>query len=460
MSRAASQSTSPPLRVLARVPSSAAGSARTLGRSLEAVFEKTCQQIGLPRGTKIEIGVSETGAFEVFADDRPVAIVPLGPTAGQVDSLVDATHWALLRRLPILLHDVDVVRLSPALGMSHAGRSREVLEYVLSNGVSLDHLAELVPPTWPDEMRTADVAEALLDLLPASVSVSVPESILSGLVEADLAAVGNVRQELLHSLGAGFPDLQLSIEDSPLNRTRLFLNNVEGPWVRLAAGTDWNSMVATLQGLLLDHASWFVRTARLAEEKSQVANLFYDLVEISDLNVSDSELTGCVRCLLANRDSVRNLPRVLWHLIEASRGREGVDEVLLAEPHMITPSQSALSLHPHPELSASEVRRGIAYEDWSGGAGYTTPCVSVHPDVETALIDADTSTLGAAEWRALRTVFALGDVEVVAAHAPIAIARLRQALYCLPDPPRVIATRELTPDQRPPDAIDVEKVSA
>jgi hypothetical protein len=444
------------------VPSSAAEHTRTLVRSLDAVFENTCEQIGLPRGAKVETAVSETGAFEVFADDRPVTIFPGGPPADPVESVVEATHWALLRRLPILLHDADVTRLSPALRIEKPERSREVLEYVLSNGVSLARLAELTPRTWPDEIRTADVAEALLDQLPASINVAVPESILSGLVDSDLDAVGHVRRDLLHRLGAGFPDLKFSIERGPVTRTQLFLNDVEGPWVRMAAGSDWRSLVSTLEGLLLDHASWFVRAAHLAEEKTRVANLFYDLVEISDLNVSDAELTACVRCLLANRDSVRNLPRVLWQLIEASQDSGRVDEVVLAEPHMITPEQSTRSLHPHPELSATEVRRGIAYEDWTGGVvGQPTTTVSLPLEAETAVVDAaDPSTLGAAEWRVLRAVFGHGKVEVVAARAPVAITRLRQVMYCLPDPPRVIATRELPPDRRPPDVVRNEEVRA
>ena len=459
LSRATVQATSPSLRVLVRMPSPLLEQGRGVSRSLGAVFEKTCGRVGLPRTAKVETAVSASGAWEVFADDRPVAIFPGGPAAGTVDAVVEATHWALLRRLPVLLHDADVSRLSPALGITESDRSREVLEYVLSNGVSLEHLAALPARPWLDELRAADVAEALLAQLPASVSVSVPESILSGLVDSDLDAVVDVRHGLLLRLGAGFPDLELSIEGGPEARTRLFLNDVEGPWVQMAEGSDWRALVSTLEGLLLDHASWFIRIADLVDGKRRVANLFHDLVEISDLNVSEAELTACVRCLLANHDSVRNLPRVLWHLIEASQRSGGVDEVLLAEPHMITPEQSTRSLHAHPELSASEVRRGVAYEDWSGGgAREPSPAVSLPLVAENELVAAaDSRALGVAEWQVLRATYEHGDVEIVAAHDPVAIRRLRQALYCLPDPPRVIATRELPPDRHPPDIVRIQE---
>lgn len=454
--KAAPRSSVPTVALAVRAPATAnPDSARVIATRITALVVRTGQQLGLPMKVSLHTAEAETDAYEIFLDRRPVALVPLddGDTP---DVVVATTHQALMRRLPLLLHDSHVNRLASRLHLQPHDRARAILGYILSNGVDLRRLPDLTTPAWADDMSPAEVAEVLLDQVEPSLRISVPQSILANLSQADVKAMPDFRENLLHTLGAHFPHLDLAIDSEPGAQPRIFLNDVEAPSMHATTSSSWTELVSAITDVILDHIAWFVRVNAVVDAKARTSSLFYDLVDISDGTVSNAELAACLRCLLADHDSIRNLPRILWQLIEATQDAGGLDEVLLAEPHLSAVTQSTEALHPDPEVSASEVRQGIAYEDWTGGEPPARPvAVTVPLEVEIELVDAaDAEARGAAEWRMVRAVHLHGHVEVVATHAPAGIARTRQALYCLPIPPRVIASRELPPDTPPPALIE------
>jgi len=151
---------------------------------------------------------------------------------------------------------------------------------------------------------------------------------------------------------------------------------------------------------------------------------------------------------MVHGDSTRNLPRILWLLIEAGNTGADSDRVQLTEsPHLASAGMSA-AVQRDPQLLASALRKQIAEESWRvGSADLGVPCVGLPIDLENALIEpTDEDALAQAERRAVEMVSVIDPPFQVVTHSARGLKPLQYALLALPTPPRLVASQELPPD--------------
>jgi len=449
--RAQSSATNPPsvaLSVRVAVPDEAsAAEMADLKRKFQEVFTTTMGELGIGRKVAVEVEPRTDGRdhVDVSADGRPVALfsapVPDGDWPAAVCRL---THRRLLRRARVLLDDSETERLGALLpDVVPEGSRREVLDYLLDNGVALRQLAtDPLPGNEQQTLTSVELAELLItNVAPRWLSIAVPEQILRNTLNHGRSAVVDLRVALFEELGARFPDFRIDSHDVGSGELRVRLNNVSSPSIKVGRSAAWPSAVSALRPVLAEHAAWFVRADEVDRTCRQLAMVVPDLVELTLSRVPLLRLSACVRSLLANADSVRNLPRIMWLLLDTAPSHGEIDQLMLAKP-------GGQSVETDPESLASTVRRLIAYEAWAGGEAMPTERWStIALDVERALCEAsDPGSTADAEWPIVRQVFASEHPAVVVVHQLAAVGPLRRALYALPAPPKVVASEELPPD--------------
>ncbi|MGW4060843.1 hypothetical protein ACWEGE_21340 [Amycolatopsis sp. NPDC004747] len=438
----------PALEVVFTVPARADEDrvARAAG-GLADVFARTARELGIDREIHVLVQrrIDDLAVVEVSADQRPVAIFssPLG-AAGWPAAVCASTRDALLRRARVLLDGETAQRagrlLSGAVTDEPGGNIRRTLEYLLDNGVSLARLGS--GPPFERPFSPCEAAELLINsVAPRDVRIDLPEPALRRTTEEQRNSLVDFRIAAHDECGARFPDLVITSHDVAPDEVRIRLNDVLVPRSTTGDPATFSDVVAASAPSLTEHAAWLLRMDDVEAQRSELDAAIPELGRLSRTQVPTWLLCACLRSLLANADSVRNLPRIVWLLLEFEVPRDGADEVVLPKP-----ATEGLAGTTDPEALASTVRRLIAYEAWAGGESLDDDAMTSVPiEWEAALVNAGDDLLGPAEWQIARAAFAADRPATVVAHTVAAIGPLRQALRALPEPPRVIASQELPP---------------
>jgi hypothetical protein len=424
-----------------------------LEQQLTELFTRRSRELGVNREPSVHIESTQSAqpTVDVSADGRPVA----SDVAAAED---DDERWpravalgvdrALRRHLSVLLDEPTTEQYAAKVGAivsaeNHA-RYRTVPGYLLDNGFSLKAIDNLKPePGALDERPTGfDVGEVILNVAaPRMITVELADAILRKGEETQRELV-KTREEIYFQTGVHFPDVNLKIADLPPGMVNVEFNQVRLPEVRIHADADWRDVVHVLNDLLRAHIQWFLRTEDVEAARSVLSDTLPDLIWLSRYFFEAPLLTACLRSLVRNGDRMRNLPRILWLLLEAGATKAGEDCVRLGSAQLRS-SNSGPDVQRDPDILAA-----WQVDAPTGGS----PIVRLPPELETALIEpADAAALAEAEWRAVRIIGSIGGPSRVVTHSMDTLRPVRDALLALPHPPQVMASLEFPPDtQLPP----------
>jgi hypothetical protein len=441
-----------------RIPAGIAGNAITqLESGLHQAVVDHASALGVERYVTVHVTPSEAEGrtVAVWVAGRPLAVgLPGAPAEDWARNVMSAFDRALLRRLSFLL-DAPLAQqhaagLQARLSDDRPDFYRRVPGYLLDNGLSLAGTERLdgIPGLRQCD-SAAEIGELLIDrLAPAEIVVEVAEATLRRTPADAAAALAGAREALYAQTGLQFPDVRIVPADEPPGVVRIQLNHVRLPEFDLAEASGWHDVVLALSATLRAFAPWFLRVSSVDAVRSQLADGLPDLISLSRSLYPEPLLSACLRSLMVHGDSTRNLPRILWLLLEAGTIGTGSDRVRLTESPHLPSAGTAPVVQRDPELLASALRKQVAEEAWRVGAADPGPtCICLPIEVESALIEpADADALAEAERRAVEMVSMVNPPFQVMAHSAAGLLPLQYTLRALPEPPRVVASQEFPPD--------------
>lgn len=422
-----------PLAVELALPKTVPAKARdALATSIETGLRGLASQLGADGEIEISTRDADPGGRDVAGlsvEGRPAAVFSsAGIEKGGADEYADRVVHRVLGRLPLLL--------GPSLDDTNAA-------YIAELGRAGDEMLR-VPG------RDAELAEAMIDLaeeLPIVLEVSAET--LRRVDESGGSAVADLRRDEFRLHGTHLPDVVVVRTDEPAGVVQLRLNDVWLPAAKLGEQAGWREVVDHLRREIAQRRHWFLQVSHVtASIDSDLQYLFPDLVQIAEANYSPPLVTACLRELIRGGGPVRNLPRILWLLLEQGASRAGPDALRLAESPLLPKARLRYETERDPVVLATRVRKIAIEEAWRLGR-YVAPAAPVRlPDeLETALLDAaGSAALGESEWTVIHALETVPDARTVVTHRVEAIAPVRSALQALALPPRVVAAHELPPD--------------
>lgn len=449
------------IEVQVRIPGGIAPAAAAgLEQALDQLFARRGRELGIDREFSVRLGAEQSArpVVDVSVSGRPVASDVAAPAED------DAERWsrgvaigvdrALRRRLSVLLDEFDTERYAAKLGAigptENTARYRVVPGYLLDNGLSLKAIDNLEPESGAlDQLATgAEIGEVILNAsAPRAITVELAEATLRKSEESAQTDLLRTREKIYFETGVHFPDVTVRTSDLRPGETAIELNHVRLPRVRMHADAGWPDVVRVLNDALRVHIQWFLRADDTEAARGVLSDTLPDLVQLSRHFFGAPLLTACLRSLVRNGDNARNLPRILWLLLEAGAAQAGGDRVRLGSAQLGSSSAGAQA-QQDPDILASALRRWVTTEAWQVGApAEGPPIVRLPIELETALIDpAGAAALAQAEWRAVRAIGSVGGPCRVVTHSTDALRPVRNALSALPDPPQVMASMEFPPD--------------
>jgi hypothetical protein len=402
--------------------------------SVETLLVGIAQQLDLPDHFKLDQQEppAEPGLGTLSIGGRPAAVFrcPVDAHLDDVRTIANEVATRATGRLRLLARD----------GSTGA---TPVAAYLADLGVPRPDLAA-------DAMLDMEWAEAHLDQArPCEIGLEVSAATLRRAPGDDARAMGELRRRELLTYGVQFPNVWLLPTDEPAGTVRLQMNAVSLPTHWLGDQAAWTDVVEYLGHELHLRRHWFVRLSDVRERISgDLVYYFPELVAITRDNFSDEALTGCLRELVTAGGPIRNLPRILWLLLEQGTPHAGKDSVRLAESPLLPKARSRPAAERDPVVLAARVRKLAIEEAWRlGNFVQPTPAVRLTDEAETAITQATSAAeLGPAEWAVVRAAMQAPDAEVVVTRTIEGIAPVRSALQSLPRTPRVMASHELPPD--------------
>jgi len=402
--------------------------------AMRSLIGDRAAEFGLKSRPVVTTTTQDSPALAVSVNRRPVvfwtptdSVRPDDPQA-----VKDLVGGFLLRRLSLLLDGPSgadsVVRgyltdlgIRPPSG-TYAGRP--------SPGAIAEAGEELVEQLAPHEVVVAASAQTL-----RRTRDPLPDDLI------------RLRTRLFGRTGVRFPDVRLTPTSEPPGTVRIRLNNVEFPIARLGAEAGWREVVGCLEQAISAHAHWFVRLSQVGASLDTLGYVLPDLSAASEGSYPRSLLTACLREMVRSGESIRNLPRLLWLLLELGSSSAGEDRVRLAESPLLPMDRYAAPAVRNPVVLASRLRKILTEESWrTEGSGGLGRMGRLPAEVEDALVEAPEGALADHEWLAVRLTAGQEQPEVLVTRTIRAIARVRAALQALPRPPKVVASYELPPD--------------
>lgn len=372
-------------------------------------------------------------AASVTIDQRPVAYLrteQLRPECA-AEQLLDSVMSRILRRLPLLA--------GPGVG------ARSTAAYLMTLGCR-------VPDGTATDAFDADAAEQLIDTrTDEEIVLEVATPTMRRVGGADRAMV-EFREAEFRKQGVVYPDVRVVLTDDRPGSVQLRLNDVTLPVRHLGADAGWNDVVRYIGAELASRRYWFVRlrdVARLLDKELMYA--YPDLVAVATANYSRPQVTACMRELVRSSKRMRNLPRILWLLVDAGGSPAGSDILRLSESPLLPKTRHRPSAESDPIVQAVRVRKLAAEEAWRLG-NYRLPehAVRLAPDIEQGLVAADPAgdpeALVRAEWAAVRAVATMPEAERVITRTVEALGPVRRVLQAVENVPHVRASHELPPD--------------
>ena len=399
-----------------------------LDETLSLAVRELQEGVGLHADVDVDIAAS-SGAAEMLAvsvEGRPVALLECpgqGPSRGAAEPIARDVARRMVRRLP-LLHDAAAPRSSPAV-------------YLLSIGRAV--------PAEPTEGGVAEAERLVGARERRPIAVEVPVETLRRIGDSRDAVV-RLREEEFRKRGIRYPDVRVDIVDREPGIIRTRLHDVTFPVVELGPDAGWAEVVDHLAEVITERRAWFVHPADVRQTlDGELSSLYPDLVRTTRENYSVEQLTACLRELVRSGRRLRNLPRILWLLLEQGGRGAGEDVLRLAESPLLPRSRNQPTAENDPVVLAGRIRKMAAEESWRLGTwrlrgepvrldlALERRLASGHPDPD-------------AEWEAVRTVAAASpDVRLVA-RSIAAVHLMRDVVQALDRPPPVMASQELPPD--------------
>jgi hypothetical protein len=388
-------------------------------------------ELDLDRAAAITTGPTGSDTAAVSIDRRPLAYFAAGelPQPESADLLCDAILNRILRRLPLLA--------GPAIA------PRSTAAYLLALGCR-------VPAKAAADTFDVDTAERLInDRRDEKIVIGVPACTMRHANQAGTRAFAEFRDTEFRKYGVIYPDARVVLTDDDHGAISLRLNDVTLPTRRLGADAGWVEVVDYVRTESTARRHWFVRTDQVTRAIEQdLCYVFPDLVEIAQANYSREQITAGLRELLRSGRRARNLPRILWLLIESGGPAAGEDIVHMSESPLLPKARHQPTAERDPVVQAVRIRKIAAEEDWRLG-NYREPrhAVRLDPEIEERLVAAgDPDVRAHAEWAAVRAVAGAPETEHVVTRTVAALSGVRDALQAINSVPRVMTSHELPPD--------------
>ena len=265
-------------------------------------------------------------------------------------------------------------------------------------------------------------------------------------------AIQAARQAAYLQSGAALPAVTLEVTDLPEGAMQLNLNHVRLPLQMLGPHSSWEDVVDVFAGLTKYRRHWFLRPDHISRRIEREVRWAYPaLVEIAESSFDSATLTAVFRELLRSGATIRNLPRLLWLLLEQEPSRAGADSLRLTESPLVPRGRSeddATKVERDPAVLAARIRKLAVEEAWRLGS-YLPPSTPrrLPFDLELELTDRDPDGVRAeVEWAVVDALIAAPETRTIVTRHMESIARVRAVLQALPVPPRVISSHELPPD--------------
>jgi hypothetical protein len=446
------------VRIPADVPAIVAGS---LGVRVADLVRARATELGEHRllRSAAETAPSTPDRIDVLLTGRPIAAVAAPPGPAADDRWLDAavrSIAAVLHRRPSVLVDVGavaraVVPTTPERWLLVEHVLAQVVDCGFSiDRVDLDRMAALVR-TLPGA-GGAELAERLIeDLGPGQVVVEPAVDTLRSVAEPRPDDLVHARERLFAETGLQFPDVRLVPGDAPPGTLRIRLNDVTLDR-SLDPSAGWAEVVAALRTALLENASWFVRRALVRDALELLRGALPELVSIVTRCYPDALVSACLRELLRSGVGVRNLPRIIWLLVQVDP-ETGPDRVSIGEPLLLPAPARTGWVTSDPVTVAARIRSEAA-EDPLASRVADSDVVRLTWEIERGLLDAgDATVLAAAERRVLDAVPVSHTPRQIVIRSVRALPLVRGVLRALPDPPRVVSEEELGLARLRPDGV-------
>lgn len=422
-----------PLRVDVRLPGPALDAhADDLAVALREHLSALLRELRLRRDLEVTTRPAAPGstAAAVSVEQRPVAHLPADHLQPGVatETLAQEIVRRTLRRLPLLAG-------------SRVGAT-STAAYLMSLGCR--------PGDASGSYFDVDTAERLLDDRgDEAVVLEVAASTLRRVQAGDARAMVAFREAEFHTSGMVYPDVRVVPTDGPPGSVRLRLNDVTLPERRLDPDAGWTAVVGHVREELSCRRHWFVRTrdvARVLDE--DLLHIFPDLVAVTEANYSRARVTACLRELVRSGRRIRNLPGIMWLLIEAGGASAGPDVLRMSESPLLPKARYRPPAPGDPILQAVRVRKLAAEEDWRLGVrGTPQHAVRLDADIEQRLAgECGPVARARAEWAAVRALATAPGPQRVVTRTVDAVGPVRDALQAIRDVGRVMASHELPPD--------------
>lgn len=422
-----------PVRVGIRLPDQLyAACADSLTGSLRAQLSALLAEFSLEQALEVtaQTAGGNSTAASVTIDGRPVAYLwteQLGPEHA-TEQLLNSVMSRILGRLP-LLAGPDVA-------------ARSTAAYLMTLGCR-------VPDGAAVHAFDADDAEQLIDArTDEEIVLRVAAATMRRVGGAD-RAMAQFRETEFRKQGVVYPDARVVLTDDAPGSVQLRLNDVTLPVRHLGADAGWADVVRYMGTELASRRHWFVRLRDVADlMDEELVYAYPDLVAVAKANYSPPQVTACMRELVRSSKRMRNLPRILWLLIDAGGSPAGQDILRLSESPLLAKARHRPSAEADPIVQAVRVRKLAAEEAWRLG-NYRLPkhAVRLAPDIEDGLIAGDSpEALARAEWAAVRAFATAPDAERVITRTVEALGPVRRVLQAVENVPHVRASHELPPD--------------
>jgi hypothetical protein len=456
------------IAVQVTVPTGTSRSAVTgLEHGLNELLSHRVADLGIERSISLHIAPARTArpAIDVSINSRPAACDVVAPANADVERwttvVTTGVDKALRRRLSLLLDEAFIDQWVTTAVAAFRGEDpaslRDVPGYLVDNGISLTARdSQRMQPGAFDECETPfEIGEVILDAVgPIKIMVELAEETLRNTADDVRHDLLRSREKLFSEIGLRFPDVNLVISNAPPGQVDIVINCVHLPTIQLVPGAGWHEVVEQLHGVLRSHAHWFIRTRDVEAARDVLADAVPNLVWLSRTYYGAPLLTGCLRSLARSGETVRNLPRILWLLLEPpSRHAEG-DVVRFIEMPMSSFSSRADVLRD-PDVLACGLRKRVSAEAWRvGAAGGALAAARLSVELEAALLEPpDPAALAQAEWQAITAVGRADGLGQIVTHSLEAVRPVRNALSALPQPPQVVASAEFPPDVELPASV-------
>jgi hypothetical protein len=425
-----------PMDVVLRLPGSLPPAvADNLKEKLHTQLSILATEFGLERQPAIAAAVGGPDVTEamVSIDQRPVAHLRPGDLRPEeaAESFLNDVMYRVLRRLPLLA--------GPGVGPQSTAAYLMLLGCRVPAGTSVDAF-------------DVEDAERLIDDRSGEhivVEVAVPT--MRPRDGAEAGAMVELREAEFRESGAVYPDVRVVLTDERPGSVRLRLNDVALPMRRLDEDAGWTDVVRHLHEELVGRRHWFVRMRHVTQRLDE--DLLYALPElaaVAEANYSRAQITACLRELVRSGRRMRNVPRILWLMLEAGGSPAGSDILRLSESPLLPKARHRPPADRDPVVQAVRVRKLAAEEEWRLGL-FRAPrhAVRLDPGIEKRLLGGDKAeALGEAEWAAVRAFASAPDAE----HAAVitrtvgALGPVRAALQAVEKVPLVVTSHELPPD--------------